>query len=57
MRLPDFTRYEPLNRLKEQMGIQRDEFGSIVVIVAPGGLTADELERLVSGTGIDVAWN
>lgn len=27
MRLPDFTQDEQLNRLKEQMGIPRDQYG------------------------------
>jgi|SRR5208283_492332 len=26
MNLPDFTQFEPLNRLKEQMGIPRDQY-------------------------------
>ena len=29
MRLPDFTQDEQLNRLKEQMGIPRDQYGSL----------------------------
>ena len=28
MNLPDFTQFEPLNRLKEQMGIPRDHYGA-----------------------------
>ena len=55
MKLPDFLRYEPLNILKERMGIPRDEYGSISVIVAAGGLTVKEIETLVT-VGIDVGW-
>jgi hypothetical protein len=53
MKLPDFRQYEPLNRLKEQMGIPRDQYGSISVVVKGGGLTVQELEALVT-IGIDV---
>jgi hypothetical protein len=28
MNLPDFHQFEPLNRLKEQMGIHRDQYGA-----------------------------
>lgn len=56
MKLPDFLRYEPLNILKERMGIPRDEYGSISVIVAAGGLTVEELRTLVT-VGIDVGWD
>ncbi len=28
MNLPDFTQFEPLNRLKEQMGLPRDQYGA-----------------------------
>ncbi|WOJ91695.1 hypothetical protein RZS28_19820 (plasmid) [Methylocapsa polymorpha] len=28
MNLPDFTKFEPLNRLKDQMGIPRDQYGA-----------------------------
>ena len=28
MNLPDFHQYEPLNRLKQQMGIPRDQYGA-----------------------------
>jgi hypothetical protein len=55
MKLPDFRLYEPLNRLKAQMGIPRDEYGSISVVVAAGGLTVEELGRL-SQEGIDLRW-
>ena len=55
MKLPDFRLYEPLNILKERMGIPRDEYGSISVVVAAGGLTVDQLKTLVT-LGIDVGW-
>jgi len=28
MNLPDFHQFEPLNRLKEQMGLSRDHYGA-----------------------------
>ena len=46
MKLPDFRLYEPLNILKERMGIPRDEYGSITVVVAAGGLTVEQLKAL-----------
>jgi hypothetical protein len=55
MKLPDFRLYEPLNLLKERMGIPRDEYGSISVVVAAGGLTVEELKALAT-VGIDVRW-
>ncbi len=55
MKLPDFRRYEPLNILKERMGIPRDEYGSVSVVVAAGGLTVEQLKTLVT-VGIDVGW-
>ena len=55
MKLPDFLLYEPLNILKERMGIPRDEYGSISVVVAAGGLTVEQLRALVT-VGIDVGW-
>jgi hypothetical protein len=30
MKLPDFTQFEPLNNLKDQMGIPRDQYGSFL---------------------------
>ena len=35
MRLPDFTQDEGLNRLKEQMGIPRDQYGSAPAETVP----------------------
>jgi len=56
MKLPDFRYYAPLNRLKAQMGIAADEFGSNDPIVANHTLTDEELNKLASGVGIDVGW-
>ena len=53
MKLPDFFRFEPLNRLKSQMGIGHDIYGKFSVTIDPGRLTSEELERLVD-EGIDV---
>ena len=53
MKLPDFRLYEPLNRLKAQMGIRHDEYGSMSVVDMGPRLTRDELERLAT-VGIDV---
>lgn len=57
MRLPDFVHFELLNRLKQQMGISADEFGSFAVTITPGGLTIEERARLGSGDGIEVSWD
>jgi 5-methylcytosine-specific restriction endonuclease McrA len=57
MDLPNFYKYAALNRLKEQMGIPRDTYGSLVVMIAPAGLTREELDKLASGAGIDVTWD
>ena len=35
MRLPDFTQDEQLNRLKEQMGIPRDQYGLLPDVNSP----------------------
>lgn len=43
MRLPDFTQHEGLNRLKEQMGIPRDQYGSLPDASSPpSSSTADD---------------
>ena len=53
MKLPEFFSFEPLNRLKERMGIPRDVYGSLTVKVEPGRLTEHELNQLSAGDGID----
>ena len=55
MRLIDFSSYEPLNHLKDLMGIPRGTFGSLIITVAPAVLTREELDKLTSGTGVDVS--
>lgn len=57
MKLPDFYKFEALNRAKERMGIPRDVYGSLSLEVEPGRLTADELNLLSSGGGIDIHFN
>jgi len=53
MKLPDFFKFEPLNRLRSQMGIPDDQYGSFSLEIDPGRLTSEELDRL-TGEGIDV---
>ena len=55
MKLPNFRTFEPLNALKQQMGIPREEFGTLVVDVAPGRLTPRELAAINSPAGLDVS--
>jgi hypothetical protein len=57
MQLPDFRHFDPFNRLKDQMGIPQGAYGSIAIVVAPAGLTREELDKLGSGAGIDVTWD
>ncbi len=57
MKLPNFFVDERLNRVKEEMGIPRDVYGSLTVGVEPGRLTEDELDRLTQGEGIDVQFD
>jgi hypothetical protein len=53
MKLPDFRQYEPLNRLKEQMSIHRNEYETIGVAAAAGGLTVEKPKTVLT-EGIDV---
>src|ERR1700730_18074384 len=55
MKLPDFYYFEPLNSLKERMGLAREDLGSLDVQVDAGRLTASELERLTSQDGLDIS--
>lgn len=55
MKLPNFYLFEPLNALKEKMGIARDKLGNIDVPIDPGRLTQAELERLTSQDGLDIS--
>ena len=53
--LPDFTKFDPLNRIKAMMGVAPDHLGAFTGVVVEGILTADEQEKLRSGGGIDVS--
>ena len=55
MKLPDFYHFEPLNSLKERMGLGRADLGTLEVHIEVGRLTAAELERLTSQDGLDIS--
>src|SRR5664280_545773 len=55
MKLPNFYVFDPLNRLKERMGIARDTFGSLDVVIDAARLTEFELEKLTSQDGLDIS--
>ncbi|MCI0467257.1 MAG: hypothetical protein L0Y57_09685 [Beijerinckiaceae bacterium] len=55
MNLPDFFKFDLLNRLKNQMGISDDQYGSFSLEVDRGRLTREELDRL-TGDGIDISF-
>jgi hypothetical protein len=57
MKLPDFVSFEPLNNLRRRMGIPDDVFGDFSIEGTTHRLTADELDRLTSGEGIDVSFD
>jgi hypothetical protein len=57
MKLIDFFNFEPLNRVKDEMGIPRDVYGSFTIALDEHRLTREELEKLTSGEGIDVSFN
>ena len=57
MKLPDFLKSDLLNNLKSRMGIPRDKYGSLEVIITAARLTADELKRLWEGEGIEVGFD
>ena len=46
MKLPNFFDFEPLNTLKEKMGIPRHVYGDLTVLIDPSRLTELELENL-----------
>lgn len=54
MKLTDFYLFDALNVLKARMGIPRDVYGNISVLIEPGRLTPNELERLLSPDGLDI---
>lgn len=55
MKLPNFYEFEPLNILKEKMGIPRGDYGTLTVLVDPSRLTELELEKLTSSIGLDIS--
>jgi|SRR5579863_7261228 len=55
MKLPDFRSFEPLNSAKGKMGIARNVYGNLTVLVAPGRLTLTELTKIESREGLDVS--
>lgn len=54
MRLPNFYSFDALNELRRRMGIPQEVYGTFSSGTASHRLTADELDRLTSGEGIDV---
>jgi hypothetical protein len=55
MKLTDFRNFELLNSLKERMGIPRDVFGDLTVLVDAGRLSELELEKLTSQDGLEIS--
>jgi hypothetical protein len=55
MKLPNFYEFEPLNYVKGRMGIPRNVYGSLTVLVDAGRLTELELEKLTSPNGLDIS--
>jgi hypothetical protein len=55
MKLPNFYEFEPLNAVKAKMGIPRNSYGSLTIVIAPGRLTELELEKLTSSNGLDIS--
>jgi hypothetical protein len=55
MKLPNFYVFDPLNRLKEKMGIALETVGSLDVLIDAARLTAFELEKLASQDGLDIS--
>lgn len=56
MKLPDFYLFEPLNVLKQRMGIPRERYGTLHVEFKLAGLSFDDLEKLEK-EGIDVRFD
>lgn len=57
MKLTDFAGFEPLNILKEKMGIPKGVFGDLTVLVDAGRLSELELEKLTSQDGLEISLN
>jgi hypothetical protein len=56
MKLPDFTKSAQLISIKVRMGIAADHLASFSATASGARLTEDELDRLTSGTGLDVSF-
>jgi hypothetical protein len=54
VKLPNFHTFPELDSLRRRMGIAPDIYGSLEVVVDPGRLSEDELERLTSPDGLDI---
>lgn len=57
MKLPNFLEFSPLRTLKRQMSIPDDVYGDFNSVTEVGRLTLDELSKLNSGDGLDVAFD
>lgn len=55
MKLPSFYEFEPLNNIKEKMGIPRTVYGDLTVEFSGSRLTELELEKLTSASGLDIS--
>lgn len=55
MKLPSFYEFEPLNIIKENMGIHRTVYGDLTVEFSGSRLTELELEKLTSASGLDIS--
>lgn len=56
MKLPDFYEFDPLNRLKEKMGIDKNHYGDFSMLVnLSNQLTEAELKQLNSAEGIEIS--
>ena len=53
MKLPNFYEFEPLNRVKQRMGISRDCYGKLEVEIRPPRWSPEKFDAL-EGQGIDV---
>jgi hypothetical protein len=55
MKLPDFHTFPELDSLRRRMGIPADVYGNLNVVIDSGRLSEDELDRLTSPDGLDIA--
>lgn len=55
MKLPNFFDFEPLNKLKANMGVPKNVYGDLTVLIDPSRLTESELEKLTSVHGLDIS--